>query len=159
MIHLIWALMAIIWIIYAMIHGTMEEVNEVILTSAAESVTLTIQLLSILVFWLGMMKIAQEVGLLQKITKLLTPVLKRLFPELRHNNVALGYIVYNVIANMFGFANTSSHFMIKAMQEINVEHTEGYSRRSMITVLAINTSSFAVIPTCLIAIKMQYVSV
>ena len=79
MIHLIWALMAIIGIIYAMIHGTMEEVNEVILTSAAESVTLTIQLLSILVFWLGMMKIAQEVGLLQKITKLLTPVLKRLF--------------------------------------------------------------------------------
>lgn len=159
MIHLIWALMAIIGIVYAMFHGTMEEVNEVILTSAAESVALTIQLLSILVFWLGMMKIAQEVGLLQKITKLLTPVLKRLFPELRHNNVALGYIVSNVIANMFGLGNAATPLGIKAMQEMKKDSKDGEATRSMITFLAINTSSFTLIPTTVIAIRMQYGSV
>src|SRR5690606_27357852 len=81
MVNLIWAFMAIIGIVYAMFNGTMEEVNKAVFESANEAVTLSIGLISVLVFWLGIMRIAEEAGLLRGLAKIFRPVVVRLFPD------------------------------------------------------------------------------
>ncbi len=71
MVNIIWVALTIIGLIFAVINGRMDEMNEAIFKSANEAVTLCIGLVSVLVFWLGMMRIAQEAGLLDKLAKTL----------------------------------------------------------------------------------------
>ncbi|MEH7124358.1 nucleoside recognition domain-containing protein [Bacillus sp. JJ1532] len=160
MINIIWALMALIGIIFAMVNGTMNEVNEAVFKGAAEAVTLCIGLISILVFWLGMMKIAEDSGLLNKLSQAFKPIVKRLFPEVPTNHPAMGYILSNMMANMFGLGNAATPLGIKAMEELkNLNGGKNEATRSMITFLAVNTSSITLIPTMVIAIRMKYESV
>lgn len=151
--------MAIIGILYAMFNGTMDEVNKAIIESASDAVTLSIGLISILVFWLGIMKIAEEAGILKWITKLLRPIFQKIFPEIPKNHPAMGYILSNFTANFFGLGNAATPLGIKAMQEMKKLSGTDNASRSMITFLAINTSSLTLIPTTVIAIRMQYNSV
>src|SRR5690625_5085009 len=118
MVNLIWACMAIIGIVYAMIHGTIDEVNKAIFESANVAVQLTISLISILVFWLGMMKIAEEAGILRALAKWSKPIIHWLFPELPKDHPAIGYILSNLTANMFGLGNAATPMGLKAMEEM-----------------------------------------
>lgn len=157
MINIIWAFLAIVGIVFAMFNGTISEVNEAVFKGAKEAVTLCIGLISILVFWLGMMKIAEHAGLLDKLAKLFRPLITRLFPEVPKDHPAMGYILSNMMANLFGLGNAATPLGIKAMEELktlNGGSTE--ASRSMITFLAINTSSITLIPTTIIAIRMNY---
>lgn len=81
MVNYIWIGMTLIGLVFAAINGKMKDVNEAIFQSANEAVTLCIGLISILVFWLGIMRIAQDSGLLDKFSRLFRPIIKRLFPE------------------------------------------------------------------------------
>lgn len=160
MINLIWALLMIIGIVFAMVNGNMDDVNEAIFKGAGEAVTLSIGLVSILVFWLGMMKIAQNAGLLKRLSLLFKPIVKRLFPEVPNEHPAMGYILSNMMANMFGLGNAATPLGIKAMEELKkLNGGKNEASRSMITFLAINTSSITLIPTMVIAIRMKYQSV
>lgn len=149
----------IVGIIFAMVNGKMDEVNEAIFKGAGEAVTLCIGLISILVFWLGMMKIAENAGLLRRLSLLFKPIVKRLFPEVPNDHPAMGYILSNMMANMFGLGNAATPLGIKAMEELKSLNGGGNeASRSMITFLAINTSSITLIPTMVIAIRMKYQS-
>lgn len=157
MVNLIWVFMFVIGMAYAAINGKMEQVNKAIFDSAQEAVTISLGLISILVFWLGIMNLAQNAGLLEKLSRLFQPIAKRLFPEIPPDHPAMGYILSNMIANIFGLGNAATPAGIKAMEqmkEINDNKTE--ASRSMITFLAINTSSLTLIPTTVIAIRMNY---
>ncbi|MBD8070307.1 nucleoside recognition domain-containing protein [Bacillus sp. PS06] len=157
MVNIIWVMMAVIGIVFAMINGTIDQVNEALFKGAKEAVTICIGLISILVFWLGLMRIAQDAGLLEKLAKLFKPIVRLLFPEVPVNHPAMGYILSNMIANLFGLGNAATPMGIKAMEqlrELNGGSTE--ASRSMITFLAINTSSLTLIPTTVIAIRMTY---
>ncbi|TQS74450.1 spore maturation protein [Ornithinibacillus gellani] len=159
MVHLIWAGMAIVGIVYAMMNGTMNEVNIAILESAQEAVTLSIGLISILVFWLGIMKIAEKAGLLNKLGKLLRPIVVRLFPDLPKNDPAIGYIVSSISANLLGLGNAATPMGLKAMEQMKKRSNSDEASRSMITFLALNTSGLTLIPTTVIAIRIQHQSV
>ena len=115
MVNIIWVLMTVIGIVFAMMNGTLQEVNEAVFKGAKEAVTISIGLISILVFWLGLMRIAQQAGLLEKLAKLFKPFVKRLFPEVPVEHPAMGYILSNMIANMFGLGNAATPLGIKAM--------------------------------------------
>lgn len=159
MVNLIWSFMAIIGIIFAMVNGKMAEVNEAIIQSASDAVTLSIGLISILVFWLGIMKIAEEAGILNVMSKLMRPFILKLFPEIPKDHPAIGYILSNLTANLFGLGNAATPLGIKAMQEMKLLSGSDTASRSMITFLAINTSSLTLVPTTVIAIRMQYNSI
>ncbi|WP_010095974.1 nucleoside recognition domain-containing protein [Ornithinibacillus scapharcae] len=159
MVNIIWAFLAIIGIVYAMFNGTMDEVNKAIFESADEAVTLSIGLISVLVFWLGIMKIAEEAGILKALAKLFRPIVVRLFPEVPKDHPAIGYILSNITANIFGLGNAATPMGIKAMEQMKQLSGTDEASRSMITFLAINTSSLTLIPTTVIAIRMQYDSV
>ncbi|MDQ0269291.1 nucleoside recognition domain-containing protein [Cytobacillus purgationiresistens] len=157
MVNIIWAFLAIVGIVFAMFNGTIGEVNEAIFKGAKEAVTLCIGLISILVFWLGMMKIAEHAGLLNKLAQFFRPFVTRLFPEIPKDHPAMGYILSNMMANMFGLGNAATPLGIKAMEELKVLNGgSSEASRSMITFLAINTSSITLIPTTIIAIRMNY---
>lgn len=157
MVNIIWVCFTVIGIVFAMVNGTMSEVNEAIFNGAKEAVTLCIGLISILVFWLGMMRIAEDAGLLKKLSNLFRPIITRLFPEIPHNHPAMGYILSNMMANMFGLGNAATPLGIKAMEEMKkINGGKNEASRSMITFLAINTSSITLIPTTVIAIRMNY---
>ena len=157
MVNYIWVAMTIIGIVFALINGKMEDVNKAIFSGAQDAVTLCIGLISILVFWLGMMRIAQEAGLLEKLSKLFRPLVKRLFPEVPVNHPAMGYILSNMISNMFGLGNAATPLGIKAMEELKkLNGGKNSASRSMVTFLAINTASITIIPTTVIAIRTTY---
>ena len=118
MVNYIWVGMTVIGVLFAMVNGTMDEVNKALFVSAKEAVTLCIGLMSILVFWLGLMKIAEESGLLDKLSMVFRPFMKWLFPEVPANHPAMGYILSNMIANMFGLGNAATPLGIKAMEEM-----------------------------------------
>lgn len=159
MVNIIWAFMAIIGIIYAMFNGTMSNVNEAIFNSASDAVTLSISLISILVFWLGIMNIANKAGILQFLSKIFRPIIYKLFPEIPKDHPAIGYILSNMTANMFGLGNAATPMGLKAMEEMKKLSNSPVASRSMITFLALNTSGLTLVPTTVIAIRMQYDSV
>ncbi|WP_082233951.1 nucleoside recognition domain-containing protein [Halobacillus massiliensis] len=158
MVNLIWVFLAVSGIIYAAFNGTMGEVNEAIFKTLDESVMITLSLLGVLVFWLGLMKIAEEAGLLAGLAKLFKPFVRKLFPDIPENDPALGYILSNMTANMFGLGNAATPMGLKAMKELKRLSSSDEASRSMITFLAINTSSLTLIPTTVIAIRMKYES-
>jgi spore maturation protein A len=157
MVNYIWVAMTVIGIVFALINGNMEAVNKAVFDGAKEAVTLCIGLISVLVFWLGMMRIAEESGLLQKLTRLFRPLVKMLFPDVPANHPAMGYILSNMISNMFGLGNAATPLGIKAMEELKkLNGGKNDASRSMITFLAINTASITIIPTTVIAIRINY---
>lgn len=157
MVNVLWILMLIIGLVFAAFNGTMADVNEAIFKGAQDAVTICIGLISILVFWLGLMRIAQKAGLLDSLAKLLKPVATKIFPEVPSDHPAMGYILSNMTANMFGLGNAATPMGIKAMEQLKVlNHNKDHASRSMITLLAINTASITLIPTTVISIRMNY---
>ena len=159
MVNIIWLALIIIGFFTAAIQGNLEAVNLAIFDGAKAGVTISFGLISILVFWLGMMKIAESAGLLKIISRILQPFVAWLFPEVPKNHPALGYIVSNMTANLFGLGNAATPMGIKAMQELQLLNpTKDQASASMSTLLAINTSGLTLIPTTVIAIRMTYSS-
>ncbi|MFC7060500.1 nucleoside recognition domain-containing protein [Halobacillus seohaensis] len=156
MVNLIWVILAVSGIAYAGFNGTMDKVNEAIFATIDESIMLTLSLMGVLVFWLGLMKIAEEAGLLRSLARLFKPIVRRLFPEIPDNDPAIGYILSNITANIFGLGNAATPMGLKAMNELKRLSGSKEASRSMITLLAINTSSLTIVPTTVIAIRMKY---
>ena len=157
MVNYIWAGMIIIGVVYSIFNGTLEDVNESLFTAANEAVTLCIGLISVLVFWLGKMRIAEKTGLLNKVTTIFKPLVEKLFPDIPKNHPAMDYILSNIIANMFGLGNAATPLGIKAMEQLQkLNKKKEEASRSMITFLALNTSGLTLIPTTVLAIRMKY---
>ena len=159
MVNLVWVAMAVIGIVYAMINGTMEEINKAVFDGAKDAVTICIGLISVLVFWLGLMKIAEEAGLLKKLVALFMPIVKRLFPEIPKDHPSMGFILSNMMANFFGLGNAATPLGIKAMEQLKeLNGGKDSASRTMVTFLALNTSAITLIPTTVISIRMTYES-
>lgn len=159
MVNLVWAAMAVIGIVYAMINGTMEEVTKAVFEGSKDAVTICIGLISVLVFWLGLMKIAEEAGVLKKLVTLFMPIVKRLFPEIPKDHPSMGFILSNMMANFFGLGNAATPLGIKAMEQLKeLNGGKDSASRSMVTFLALNTSAITLIPTTVISIRMTYES-
>ncbi|MCM3126519.1 MULTISPECIES: nucleoside recognition domain-containing protein [unclassified Paenibacillus] len=157
MINLIWLAMIVIGFVFSAAKGNIELVTQAAFDGAATGVTVCFGLISVLVFWMGMMKIAEDSGLLNKVAKLLGPIVSYLFPDVPKQHPAMGYILSNMSANLFGLGNAATPMGIKAMQqlqELNPDKTT--ASPAMCTLLALNTASITIIPTTLIAIRLNY---
>jgi spore maturation protein A len=156
MINYIWLFMIVSGVVAAAIQGQMEVVTEAALKGAKDGVAVCLGLISILVFWLGMMRIAQDAGLLQALGRLLGPVVRFLFPDVPRDHPALGYIISNMSANLFGLGNAATPMGIKAMEELQKLNPDPKTATpAMCTLLALNTSSLTLIPTTMIGLRME----
>lgn len=157
MVNFIWLFFIVAGFVVAAFQGRIELVTEAVFDGAKSGVTVCFGLISIMVFWLGMMRIAEDAGLLQKLAKLLSPVVRFLFPSVPKNHPALGYIMSNMSANIFGLGNAATPMGIKAMQELQrLNPNKDTASPAMCTLLALNTASITLIPTTLIAVRMSY---
>jgi spore maturation protein SpmA len=122
--------------------------------TATGSVTLAIGLIGIMAFFLGLMKVAEEGGMLRVIAKTIRPLMVRLFPDVPANHPAMGAMIMNMSANALGLGNAATPFGIRAMQELDkLNPCKGTATNSMALFLAINTSSVTLLPTGVIALR------
>lgn len=157
MINKIWALFIGIGIIFTLLTGNIDELNNTILNSANSGVKMIMELIPIIVLWTGLMKIAEKSGLLQTISNFFRPFLKFLFPSLSKDSKALGYISSNIAANALGLGSAATPFGLKAMEEMQKENPQkDTASDAMITFLVLNTSGVTIIPTTVIALRMMY---
>ena len=104
-------------------------------------------------FWLGMMKIAKECGLIEIIAKIIKPITKILFNEIPENSPAIGDIAMSFSANAFGLTNAATPIGIKAMEELQRHNKDKASAsNAMCMLLAMNTAGFQLVPATVIAI-------
>ncbi|MFC5448037.1 nucleoside recognition domain-containing protein [Paenibacillus aestuarii] len=160
MVNWIWLFFIVVGFGVAAWNGNVEAVTQAAFDGAKSGVTVCFGLISVLVFWLGMMRIAEDAGILSKLAVLLRPFVRFLFPSVPNNHPALGYIMSNMSANILGLGNAATPMGIKAMQELQkLNADKDTASPAMCTLLALNTSSITLIPTTLIAIRMNFNSV
>ncbi len=143
----------VISIVAGAINGKLEDVVNAILQGAELSVKVAFSLIGIMAFWLGIMKIAKQCGLIEFIAKLIKPITKRLFNEIPENSPAIGDIAMSFTANAFGLANAATPIGIKAMEELQHHNKDKASAsNSMCLFLAMSTAGFQLVPATVIAI-------
>ncbi|HEV8537740.1 MAG TPA: nucleoside recognition domain-containing protein [Bacteroidota bacterium] len=128
--------------------------NDGIIKYAKTAVELAIGLIGLMALWLGIMKIAEQAGLVAMLAAVLRPVTTRLFPDVPADHPAMGAMIMNISANMLGLNNAATPLGLKAMEELNrLNKKAGTATDAMVTFLVINTSNLQIIPASVIAIR------
>ena len=157
MINKIWASFIIIGITYSILTNNVELISSEIIKSTENTLNMITKIFPVMALWLGIMKIAEASDLLKKVSKLLSPIMKKVFPEIPENHESISLITTNIVANLFGLGNASTPIGLKTMkslQELNKNKKE--ASHSMITFLVLNTTGLTIIPTTIISINMMY---
>ena len=143
-------------IIFGAINGKLDAVVNSILSGAELSVKVAFSLIGIMAFWLGVMKIAQDCGVVQFVAKLLKPIAKILFKDIKPESDAIGDIAMNFTANALGLTNAATPFGIKAMQELQeVDKDKNSASDAMCMFLGMNTAGFQLVPATVIAVLVS----
>jgi spore maturation protein A len=129
----------------------MNAISQAALDFATTAAEIALGLIGVLALFLGLLKIAEEAGIIHSLVRLVRPVLKPLFPEIPEDHPALGMIALNLTANIFGLGNAATPFGIKAMEELQeLNPTDDTATNSMVMLLAINTASVQIMPPVLL---------
>lgn len=157
MMNYLWSGMILVGLLYSIFAGTLGNVTEAVVNSAREAVNLVISIAGITAFWTGIMKIAEQAGLVEKLARKIKPLLRFLFPELEKEEKANYYISLNFLSNFLGLSHASTSSGLLAFQEL--DRINGHSTtasRAMCTFLIINVSSLQLLPINIIAYRAQY---
>lgn len=135
-------------------NGAMARLAKAIVDEAASAVTLAIGLAGIMAFFLGVMKVGEAGGLLRALSRLLQPVMGRLFPTIPAAHPASGAMVMNVSANILGLGNAATPFGLRAMAALDsLNPVKGTATDAMVLFLAINTANVTILPANVIAMR------
>jgi spore maturation protein A len=143
----IWVILLVGSVVVAAATGRMVDLPGAITDSASRAVTLSIGLV-------GVMRVAQEAGLVRSLGRLARPLLRRLFPSVPDDSPAMGAMVMNISANMLGLGNAATPFGIKAMEELERQNPNpGTATDAQALFCALNTASIQLIPASVIALR------
>jgi len=138
-------LISVVWA--ALVSGQMTEVTRAVTEGAKAAVTLVIGLVGIMVFFLGLTRVAFDGGLRAALARGLAPITRRLFPDVPPDHPAMGAMIMNMASNMLGMGNAATPFGLKAMRELStLSERPGIASNAMVLFLAINTSAITVLP-------------
>lgn len=154
MLDRIWVFFFLSSIGFALIVGRPEAVTFALLKASEEAVELAFGLIGTMAFWLGLMRIAEEAGLVRSLARALTPAFRFLFPDVPKGDPAEGAILLNIAANILGLGNAATPLGLKAMQrlqELNPHPDE--ATPAMCTFLAVNTCCVTLVPSTVIAAR------
>ncbi len=154
MLNVIWPAFIMISYIYALITNNIEQINNSIFESCESAVKLSITFLGTMCLWSGIMQIAKTTTLVDKLTKLLQPIMKILFPDIPKESKIHKEISMNMVANILGLGNAATPLGLTAMRSMQKENTKKDSlTNSMAMFIIVNTASIQLIPTTVIAIR------
>lgn len=122
---------------------------------AETAAEIALGLIGVLALFLGILKIAEDAGVIYALVRVVEPVLRPLFPDIPHGHPAMGMIALNLTANIFGLGNAATPFGIKAMEELQtLNPTEDTATNPMVMLLAMNTASVQLVPPVLLLALM-----
>ena len=154
MLNGLFVFIALASVLFAAVTSQMQPLTDAIITSARDAVDLAIGLIGIMAFFLGLMRVASDAGLMASISRAVSPVMRLLFPSVPAGSPAMSAMVLNISANMLGLGNAATPFGIKAIEELNKYNSRtGTATNAMVLFLAINTAGLATLPSGIIGIR------
>lgn len=154
MLNILWPIFILISIIYAILSGNVENINNGLFESIESVVSFSLTLVGITCFWTGIMEIASKTTTLEFLSKLLQPIMKILFPTLKKENSSSKSIVMNMVANILGLGNAATPLGLKAMDDLQKEEKcKKKLSDNMMMLIVLNTASLQIIPTTVLAIR------
>ncbi len=154
MLNKIWPCFIIVSFVFAIITGRIQDFNNSIFESATQTVDLTIKLFGTMCLWNGLMKIVQETSLIIRLSNLIRPLMRFLFPKMNEKDKEYKEITLNIIANLLGIGNAATPLGLKAMKTMQEKNTKKDTvTDSMAMFIVLNTASLQIIPTTVIAVR------
>lgn len=153
MLNVIWLVLLVGSVAVAVCTGHTKDVVTAATDSAGSAFKLALGFTGIMALWLGIMKIAEQSGLIELFTRGIAPIMRFLFPGIPKGHPALGSMAMNMVANMFGLNNAATPLGIRAMEDLDTLNSrKGTATDEMCMFLAINTSSLQLVPAGAIAL-------
>ena len=160
MLNIIWPIFIITSYIYAIFSGNTEKINNAVFEYTKVAVNLLITLLGTMCLWNGLMEIAANTKLINRLTKIMNPLVNFLFKENKDDKKIHEEISMNIVANMLGLGNAATPLGLKAMQSMQEKNQNKEKlTNDMATFIILNTASIQIIPTTVIAIRMSLGSI
>lgn len=160
MLNVLWPIFIIISYVYAIFNGNIENINNAIFESTESAVSLTITLFGTMCLWNGLMEIALNTNLINRLTRFLSPIVNFLFKESKEDKKIKQEISMNIVANMLGLGNAATPLGLKAMESMQEKNKDKNKLTDdMATFIILNTASIQIIPTTVIAIRLSLGSI
>ena len=156
MMNKIWGVFIIIGVVYSFFTGNINVINSEILSCGEIVLNMIMKLFPIMALWLGIMKIASVSGLLKKMSIILYPITRFIFPDIPKDSDVISLITSSFVFNMFGLGNASTPIGLKTMKSLKDLSGSDVASSSMITFLVLNTTGFTIIPTTIISLRMMH---
>ena len=157
MMNIILPAMFVLSFICAVLTGRMSELSSAVASGGTAAVELLLNLIAAMCFWNGIMEVAEHSGLTAVLSKIVSPLLKLIFPRLRKEKYTLEAISMNVTANMLGLGNAATPLGLEAMkrlQDINADTDRASDE--MVLFVVMNTAAMRIIPTTVATLRAQY---
>lgn len=156
MINVVWLILILSGIILSLLQGRPEVITQAAFQASQAAVKYALELIGVMAFWLGMMKIAEQSGLVELLARGLKPLTRLLFPSVPAKHPAMGAMLMNLSANILGLGNAATPFGLKAMEELQkLNKGKESASEAMCTFLALNTACITLMPTMIIAIRLS----
>ena len=157
MLNILWPIFIIISVICAIFSGNLQNLNKSIFESTESAVSLILTLIGMTCLWSGIMEIASQTNIIELLKKVLTPIIKKLFPDITVKSRAYDNITMNIIANILGLGNAATPLGLKAMNELQKENeNKDTLSDSMMMLIVLNTASLQIIPTTVISVRSSF---
>lgn len=156
MMNYIWAGLIVLSVIVSLFTGKISETATEAMNSAKTAVETVLSILGVMCFWMGLMRIAEESGLIGKFSKVMKPLISRLFKGVKREDTKEA-ILMNITANIFGIGNAATPFGLKAMEKMSEENGgKRTATNDMCLFVVLNTASIQLIPSTLLALRASY---
>ncbi|MGN0526879.1 MAG: nucleoside recognition domain-containing protein [Acutalibacteraceae bacterium] len=156
MMNYVWLILIVFSFFCAIATENTENLSNTIISSGTDAVNLCIKLSGIMLMWSGLVEVAEQSNLTKKLAKLLSPVLRILFPKLKDEK-AKEYISMNITANLLGLGNASTPLGLKAMSRL--QKTNGsplVATDDMARFVVINSAAIHLVPTTVALLRSEY---
>ena len=151
--NIVFVLLFVAAAIAGAVRGDLKSVEEGAFKGAADAVTLAIGLVGVMALWLGLLKIAEKAGLVEKLARAARPIFRPLFPGVPDGHPAISAMLLNIAANMLGLGNAATPFGIKAMEQLQeLNPQKETASNAMVTFMTLNTGGIQFIPATIIGV-------
>jgi len=155
-VNAFWFLLLAVAFAFALVGGRIDAFTDELFKTAQKAFDLALALTGVMVFWLGLMKIAERSGLVTVLARVVQPVLRLVFRGVPRDHPALSAIAMNMAANALGLDNAATPLGIKAMEELDkLNPKKGILSDDQALLVAVNTAGMALIPVGVINLRLE----
>ena len=152
MMNVFWGIMIFFGLVIGLLNGQQGELVTAMITGATDAVMLCIELAGDYMIWMGLMEVASDMGVIEKLSNAVRPVLSKLFPK---SKSAIAPITLNLAANFFGLGSAATPFGLKAMSELQKYNPNPtVATNDMCMFIALNASALELLPTTVLSMRV-----